>query len=144
MKLREAAEQLYALPLEAFTASRNALAKELRSTDRDLGESVRRLPKPVLAAWVVNAFARRRTAELDDLLHLGAPLREAQRDLAGDALRDLTVKAHPLVRDGTRQALSAAPEAGAEASDAATRQVEQTLRAAMAESMLPQLFAPGY
>jgi hypothetical protein len=133
VKLREAAEQLYAQPLEEFTASRNILAKELRSTDRELGEAVRRLPKPALAAWVVNSLARGRPAELQELLDLGAQLREAQQDLAGDALRDLTAQAHPLVREVTRQALSAAAETGAEPSDAAARKVEQTLRAAMAD-----------
>jgi hypothetical protein len=133
VKLREAAEQLYALPLEDFTASRNALAKELRSTDRELGDAVRRLPKPALAAWVVNTLARGRPAELDELLELGAQLREAQQDLAGDALRDLTAQAHPLVREVTKQSLSAAVEAGAEPSDVTARQVEQTLRAAMAD-----------
>jgi hypothetical protein len=133
VKLREAAEQLYALPLEDFTASRNALGKELRSTDRELGEAVRRLPKPALAAWVVNALARGRPAELDELLDLGAQLRAAQQDLSGDSLRDLTAQAHPLVREVSRQALSAAAEAGAVTGDDTARQVEQTLRAAMAD-----------
>jgi hypothetical protein len=94
---------------------------------------VRRLPKPALAAWVMNALARGRPTELDELLDLGAQLRAAQQDLSGDTLRDLTAQAHPLVREVSRQALSAAAEAGAEASDDTVRQVEQTLRAAMVD-----------
>ncbi|HEX6580351.1 MAG TPA: hypothetical protein VF195_05715, partial [Actinomycetota bacterium] len=52
-------DELYGLPLERFTAERDALAKELASAgDRDGAARVKALRKPVVAAWAVNLLAR--------------------------------------------------------------------------------------
>ena len=75
----EAAELLYGLPLDEFTAARNAAAKELR--DRGLGaesDEVKALAKPSVAAWAVNQLTRRRHADLDEFLEAAAAAREAQ------------------------------------------------------------------
>lgn len=143
MLLREAAQTLYALPLDEFTPRRNALAKELRARDRELAEAVRRLPKPGAAAWAVNLFARRRERELRQLLDLGAQLRESQQELAGDGLRDLTAQAGPLVRQVTREARRLAEEEAVSLSGMAVRQVEQTLRAAMADEEAAEAVRAG-
>ena len=48
--LDEQTDRLYQLPLDQFTAARNALAKEAGSE----GASIKQLVKPPLAAWAVN------------------------------------------------------------------------------------------
>ena len=74
--LLEIADELYALPLADFTPARDAKAKELKGTDlaaRGEGaEEARRL-----AAWVVNLLVRREGDQVDQVLAVGAALREA-------------------------------------------------------------------
>ena len=86
------APDLYGLPLEEFTAARNALAKELaRQGERRRAEEVKRLPKPTRTAWALNQLARRAPEDVERLLAAGEGLRRAQqRALEGDAtgLRD--------------------------------------------------------
>lgn len=80
-----AVDELFAVPLESFTSSRNELAKKLRDVgDRDAAERVASLRKPTLAAWTVNQLARRYRREVDLLLDAGHRLIEAQRG-AGSA-----------------------------------------------------------
>src|SRR5581483_4786444 len=75
----EAADRLYGLPLDEFTAARNEAAKELRG--RGLGaeaDEVKALPKPSAAAWALNQLTRRRHADLDEFLDLAASARDLQ------------------------------------------------------------------
>lgn len=128
MSLQEEAAALYAVPLEEFAALRAARAKELRADDRALAQAVARLPKPSVAAAALNRLARERADLLDGLLHLGGQLREAQQAGDGARLRALTADAHASVRE-----VLAALEERYAVSGAQLGQVEQTLRAAMAD-----------
>ncbi len=85
-------DRLFALPLDEFTSSRNALARRLKGEGETEGaEQVRSLAKPSVPAWTINQLARREKAMVKALLDAGARLRKAQeRALAGshsDALR---------------------------------------------------------
>jgi NADH dehydrogenase/NADH:ubiquinone oxidoreductase subunit G len=144
LTLQEAADELYSLPLDEFTPRRNDLAKELRPRDRDLAEAVRRLPKPSRAAWAVNAFSRRGREQLDALLTLGAQLREAQEDLAGETLRELSEQARPAVRQAVQAAAELAARGEVTLSESAERQVEQTLRAALADEQAARAVQTGF
>jgi hypothetical protein len=141
--LQEVAGELYALPLKAFIPRRNEAAKQLRSQDRDLAEAVRRLPKPAQAAWAVNMLSRQRAKQVGSLLALGIELREAQEDLAGEALRELTEQARPAVRQALNGAVELAAEHGTTLGDSAQRQVEQTLRAALADEHAAHAVSSG-
>ena len=85
--MADGADALYALPLDEFTAARNALARGLaRAGDKDAATEVRKLIKPSKAAWALNQLARRQPDDVERLLAAGASLREAQqRALEGDA-----------------------------------------------------------
>ena len=72
------ADELYALTLPEFTPARDARAKELKATDKELARSVKALKKPSVAAWVVNLLVRRETEQVDQVLTVGEALREAQ------------------------------------------------------------------
>lgn len=132
-RLEQVAAELYALALEDFTPRRTALAKQLRAQDRALAEAVARLPKPALSAWAVNRFARVRTQDLDDLLGLGDQLRAAQQEHDADRVTSLTANAHALVRRTVAGVAEVAVDGGALLSETLLGQVEQTLRAAMAD-----------
>jgi hypothetical protein len=66
---------LYQLPLEEFTAARNALAKSLTG---DEALHVRKLTKPTLVPWAVNQVFWKARPVYDRLVKAGRALREAQ------------------------------------------------------------------
>src|SRR3954452_25543843 len=75
----EEIDQLFALPLDEFTAARNELAKRLKQEgDAETAETVRAMTKPSVAAWAVNQLARREPEAVRSLLNLGSRLRSAQ------------------------------------------------------------------
>ena len=113
---------LYALTPEEFTAARDEAAKE--------DKSLKALRKPSVAAWVVNTLVRREPALLEQLVDLGAALREATSARQGDQLRELTEQRHQLVQAVTEQAIALVDR---DITQAVRTEVSQTLEAAMAD-----------
>lgn len=129
-----AAQQLYSLTPDKFTAARNARAKEASAAGhKDLAAGIRSLPKPSAAAWTVNMLARDRPDEIDGVLALGARLRKAQSDLNNKALRNLSQQRRELVAALGTQAVTLARHLGQGISPATVDNVEQTLQAAMVD-----------
>ena len=128
------ADDLYALPAEDFVAERDARVKRIRADgNRDLARQVAALPRPTVAAWLLNQLARRRTAAVEELVGLGAEMRAAQESLDGDQMRALNRQRHQVVRAFSRQVAELGDELGRPVSDAVAQQVEETLRAAVAD-----------
>jgi vacuolar-type H+-ATPase subunit I/STV1 len=130
-ELLEIADELYALPLGDFTPSRDAKAKELKGTD--LAPRVKALRKPSLAAWVVNLLVRHETEQVEQVLTVGAALREAQASMSGDDLRALTRQRRQLTAAVTTRARALAREHGQKVTEAVADQVEATLTASMVD-----------
>jgi hypothetical protein len=131
----EEVERLYGLPLEEFTAERNALARELRKAgERESADSVQALPKPSISAWVVNQLARRERLQMRSLLTAGDRLRKAQEDLLGGGTRDELREAVERQRDVVAALLESAKDilrsAGHPATDATLERVRGTLTSA--------------
>ena len=101
--------------------------------DKALAKEIGALPKPSAAAWACNLLVREHRDEIENLVELGTLLREAQENLAGDQLRALDVQRRQLVAALTRQARALANDRGHPVSTAVATQVEETLRAAMAD-----------
>lgn len=75
-KLEPQIDELYALPLDEFTAARNALARTLSGRDKkDIGSLV----KPSVAMWVVNQLYWRDSATYKALIDASEKLRTAHR-----------------------------------------------------------------
>lgn len=128
------AGELYGLPPEEFTAARKEQETAARRAgDRDLARELAALGKPSTAAWVCNLLVRRAPGEVAGLLELGDLLREAQQSLAGDQLKELDVQRRRLLAALVRQARSLAAGEGHRVSEAVAGQVEETLRAALAD-----------
>src|SRR6266542_2964570 len=71
---------LYALPLNEFTAARDALAKHYRDVgERAVASQIKELEKPAVSAWLVNQLARQRQLDVRRLINTGAELERAQR-----------------------------------------------------------------
>ena len=128
--LLEIADRLYGLPLADFTPARDALAKE-HKTDKAFAARIKALKKPSLAAWVVDLLVRRDAAQVDQVLSVGAALREAQANLDGEELRALTRQRRQLTAAVTTQARGLAHDEGVKVTQAVADQVEATLTAAI-------------
>ncbi|MGY1714309.1 hypothetical protein ACI78R_07615 [Geodermatophilus sp. SYSU D01106] len=134
MDLEEVADELYGLLPGDFVAARTEAARRARAAgDRALAAEVAALGKPSTAAWACNRLVREQPDEIAGLVELGDLLREAQESLAGDQLRALGTQRSRLLAALTRQARVVAARLGLPLSDAVADQVEQTLRAALAD-----------
>ncbi|MCW2579839.1 MAG: hypothetical protein JWR82_1440 [Blastococcus sp.] len=144
MDLDEVADELYETPPEEFVAVRKARQDEAKDDgDRALAKEIGALPKPSAAAWVCNLLVRAQREEIENLVELGDLLREAQESLAGDQLKALDVQRRRLVSALTRQARALAAERDHPVSTAVATQVEETLRAAMADPDAGQALLSG-
>jgi hypothetical protein len=142
--LESVAGELYALPRDEFTAARNTAAKQARDQGRrDLAEQISALRRPSAAAWLANLLTREQPDEVRTLVELGDGLREAQRQLQGEQLRQLSAQRHQLVHALVQQAQSLARAAGHPASAAVTRELEYTFTAAANSATAAQALAAG-
>lgn len=133
------ANELYALAPDEFTAARDKAAKAARDDgDRELANAVKQFRRPSIGAWLVNVVAR--TDQLDDLLDLGAALREAQRTLDGNELRTMSRQRHQVIRSLSQLARELT---GKTAGDAAQREFEATLEAALADDAAAEAVRTG-
>ncbi len=125
----DAADELYAEPLESFTSSRNELARTLRAAgDKGASARVAALPKPTVAAWAVNQLSRRHRREVDLLLDAGHRLIDAQQ--GGHSAEEVNAAARQqrdAVEGLVRRARSLLES---RASEDTVRKVAETLRAA--------------
>jgi hypothetical protein len=130
----EVADELYAVPPEEFIALRTTRQDEAKDDgDKALAKQIGALPKPSTAAWACNLLVRAHRDEIEGLVELGGLLRDAQENLAGDALKALNRQRSQLLSALTRQAATLARAEGRPISSSVAAQVEETLRAAMTE-----------
>jgi hypothetical protein len=142
--LDEVADELYEVPPDEFIALRKARQDQAKDDgDKALAKEIGALPKPSAAAWVCNLLVRAQRTEIENLVELGDLLREAQESLAGDQLKALDVQRRQLVSALTRQARALAAERDHPVSTAVATQVEETLRAAMADPDAGQALLSG-
>lgn len=130
--LLDIADELYALPLAEFTPARDARAKELKGTP--LAAQVKALRKPSTAAWLVDLLVRRQPDQVDQLLAVGAALREAQQAMSAGELRSLTKQRRQVTAAVAQHVRRLAAEEGHRVTDAVADQVEDTLTAAMVDA----------
>jgi hypothetical protein len=127
------AERLYGLPLDEFTAARDARARELRRDgEREKAAEVAALRKPVLAAWLVNMLARDERGDIRELVAAAEGIK-AGKEGADAAFRQALER----LTDAGRRLLAAEGRSA----DATLQQVAGTLRAAAASD--PELLASG-
>ncbi|MBF4763766.1 hypothetical protein ISU07_11575 [Nocardioides islandensis] len=112
-----------------FTPARDAKAKELKGTE--LAGPVKALKKPSLAAWVVNMLVRHETEQVDQVLAVGAALRDAATSLDGKEMRELTKQRRQLTNAVTARARGVASSLGVKVTQSVADQVEDSLTAAM-------------
>ena len=145
---QEELANLFRLPLDQFTAARNALAGRLKKNGHaDRAEQIKGLNKPPLSAWAVNQLFWRERKLFDALLSSGANLRNAQATQLAGRKADLRG-----ALDAHRQALSALAThatgilraAGHSQNPDTLRRVTTTLEALAAYGDQPEAPQPGF
>ncbi|MFE2985135.1 hypothetical protein [Streptomyces sp. NPDC059262] len=143
MDADDVAEDLYRLPPVQFTAARNAQVVEAkRAGDAAAARRIAAFHKPTLAAWVSNLLARQKE-EAGQLLELAEALREAHRTLDPEQFRTLSHQQHAVIAGLARQAGGLARQAGQPVSPSVLHEVEQTLRAVLADPEVAEQWATG-
>jgi len=140
----EMEERLYGADLDAFVKERTAAAKDLRGRgERGEAAAVAKLPKPSVAAWIVNQLARTEAGPTGKLLEAGARLRDVQ--LGTGSASDLRAAAdaqEAALRSLMRSAERIAAERGS-ATPATLDRVRETLHAAALDAELAEQVRRG-
>jgi hypothetical protein len=132
--LDSVAGELYGLPPDEFTAARDTRAGEARSAgDRDLAAAIKKLRRPTAGAWLANLLVRERPEQVGELLELGAQMRRAQAGLAAGELRQLSQRRRQVVAALAGEARGLGAGLRRPVSEAAARELEATLEAAVAD-----------
>ncbi|MEV4944873.1 hypothetical protein [Streptomyces sp. NPDC053755] len=140
----EVASELYGLPPTDFTAARNAaVARAREAGDAEAARRIAGLRRPTLAAWASTLLVRHRPAETERLLQLGRALREAHRNLDGPRLKALGHRQHAVLAALARQARDLAAEAGQPVSEAVVGEIEEIVRAVVADEETAQRWSTG-
>ncbi|MFN2613925.1 MAG: hypothetical protein ABR552_03795 [Actinomycetota bacterium] len=137
-------EDLYALPLDEFTAKRNELAKELRRQGkREDAARVASLKKPSVPAWAIDQAVRGDGKAARALLDAGAALREAQKRVVrgGDpsALRDAQTDERRAIDALTKRAVASLDKVAA----STIERIRATLEAVSTDADLQDDFLSG-
>lgn len=129
-------DELFQLPLNEFTAARNALAKRAGKE----GADIRALAKPPVAAWAVNQLYWKDRDRYDDLVRAAVEMRKAHTSVIEGKRADLRTagREHELAIGAALEATIGLLEQDGQTVTEATRQaVLNTLRA------LPSADQPG-
>jgi hypothetical protein len=148
--------ELYAVSPAEFIAARDELVRALAAGGSPDAARVRRLRRPSLAVWLLNALARDRPDAMAALFEAGDRLRQAQaRAVRGGApeLRAASAAVHEAIGAALSHAREIAAGAGRETGAAVLGQIEQALRAVatadlaardpLREGVLERLPEPG-
>jgi hypothetical protein len=142
--LTAAADELYDLVPEEFTAARNVRAKEAKAADdRELAQRIGELRKPSPAAWIVNRLVREHADAVDELLDLGVELRQAQAAGDGKALTTIGADRRKFISALLKQASELADAADRSPSRAVLDEVEQTLIAGTVDEAASEALRTG-
>ena len=121
-------DRLYQLPLDEFTAARNALAKEAGPD----AASVRSLSKPPVAAWAVNQLFWHNRKVWDELIGAADKARQAHKAVlsgkTGD-VRSLTAAHNEAIEAALKTTIDLLTEAGHPETDSTRQAIVTTLRA---------------
>jgi hypothetical protein len=134
-------DQLYQLPLDEFTAARNALAKDAG----DRAAEVKKLEKPNLAAWAVNQLYWRDRKAYDAVTKAAEKMRGAYKQMLAGKSTDVR-GAEEIHQDALREAKQAArrllEQGGHPNPDAVMMPVAETLDALPGDEPAGRLTKP--
>jgi hypothetical protein len=144
VNIAQVADELYGLIPSEFTAARNERARAARgSGDRDLAEAISRLRRPTVSAWLVNLLTRQAADLVESVMELGEALREAQQAMAGDRLRELSIRRRELLGKLAQEARRVAARSGQQVGAQAEREAMGTFEAALVDPRVADAVRSG-
>jgi hypothetical protein len=143
--IRGDVDALFRLPLDEFTAARNALVAELKRSGRTAeAREARALAKPSVSAWAVNQLYWRHRELFDRLIEAGDRVRRAHAaQLTGDSARDPANVRRELVAELASTAADLLRESGHSETRDLLRRVTATLEALSSYGLLAGAPAAG-
>jgi hypothetical protein len=133
-ELEAAADELYALRPEEFSAARDEKVKGARKDgNAALARELAKLRKPTLSAWLINQLWRDQRAVMEQLFELSQELGRAQAEASGPELRELTQQRRHIETALIQRASALARAAGVNVTDSVQREAQETLSAALAQ-----------
>jgi hypothetical protein len=142
--LTAVADDVYAVPLDDFTSTRNARASAAKkSGQRELATAVAALPKPSAAAWASNLLFRSSEDVARDLARLREHISAATTAGDRDAVKKLSGSRHSLIRSLVDDARALAEAAGRGLSPAALDELSEALSAALADRFVAAAMSTG-
>jgi hypothetical protein len=138
-------DRLYQLPLDEFTAARNALAKGAGAN----AAAIRALVKPPVAAWAVNQLYWRDRRTWDALVEASDNLRRANKAVLSGRSGDVRAAGavhDQAVQDALKATLAVLSSDGHPVTDATRQSILNTLRAVPADEppgRLTKALQPG-
>ncbi len=137
-------DRLYGLPLEEFTAARNAVAAQLKADgDAEAAAEVKALAKPSAAAWILNQLQRQEPQLVRQLLDAGRELRRAQEQALGGGRAEELREATSAERSAVRELVQAAAELHPRGGRAVLDRVRASLSAAASDDEARSLLEQG-
>jgi len=137
---------LYEAHPDGFVAGRAAaIADAKQAGDKETAQRLAALRKPTVAAWLVNLLALRRPELIDELVALSTSLRQAQRGLHGEQLRELSTQRRQVVSAlvNAAQRLAIEEDPALRAAKLPMAEVEATLTAALSEPEIAEQVRTG-
>lgn len=136
-RLLEAVDELYGAQAEVFMARRKALGAAARSDgDKTAATQIVALRKPTKSAYAVNMLIRNDDSAGPELTQLAKQLRQGERSVDADVLRDLADRRRNLVADLTDRAFAIIGEDSP--TPALREEVSSTLKAGLADQRVAQ------
>ena len=140
--VEQAVDELYSLDPDGFVDRRRELAAEARRVgDTAAASEIAGLRKPTRSAWTMNVLARAEPDAFEPVVNVGDQLREAERALDGQRMRELSNRRRELIADISRRAFGTTGERSP--SPALRDEVIGTLTAAFADPDLVDLLRSG-
>src|SRR6266496_3002568 len=140
--VEQAVDELYSLDPDGFVDRRRELAAEARrGGDTAAATEIAGLRKPTRSAWTMNVLARAEPDAFEPIVDVGDQLREAERALDGQRMRELSSRRRELIADISRRAFTATGERSP--SPALRDEIIGTLTAAFADPDLVDLLRSG-
>lgn len=134
MEFGDVVDELYRRAPAEFTAARDRAVTAARAAkDSELAKRIGALRKPTASAWLANLLVRERGEQVEELLQLGAAMRDAQQSLAGKELMTLSRQRHRVIAALGAEARRLAAAAGHPVASAAGTELEETLGTALAD-----------
>jgi hypothetical protein len=129
----EAIDRLYAAPLERFVALRRELSAALRASGDTTGSSeVAAAKKPSRTAWAINQLARRHPERLSATIDAYTAAERAQAEGDAESMRQTARAYRDSLAEAVRAGSAIVTESGANVNATQTRQMSETIRAAVA------------